>query len=584
MQTVISSILLINAGKLVIIITGLLTIAFLVLTWHLLNKTRRNYKRRSDETRFIQSIQAFSNFCSMHYRYAVQLFQHYSLKRGNEFDASAMINNSLSTVGVMQPGNFFREHAALLNEPKGPRVASVLMETLYALKSQTENMNEVWYPARNEYNEAVKDYYENIHDLSRICDELREYTKNKSYNKNVSEWITAYFDIFDQWFRNGARKDLSVLQSDIIEKIFVLNQQQPVHPFSDKTKEKAIRCELAFKKITDLDNLLCNKILQYIWAYKKATRITTVIGKHLVPVTHSNSVLQALPALAVARNDGISRKMLMSLGVLMIIATGFVGGFYSGNRQQRNPVPPAKPIIINKPVIDTVQKKIAVKPVDAVPAPKPTRFDSITVVSGLDISRYQGNLLRELEHLDTVHFIICKATQGTSSIDPSFKHNWERLRELDIIRGAYHFYMAKHDPLEQAEHFVKTVGPLADLDIPLVLDIEDGSIKNVEDITYLQEHLLIFLQRVEDQTGKKPIIYTSLSFANDYLLDTAFSNYPLWLAEYSKRRNPKLPATWKKKGHLIWQKDDSFTVKSQKVDFDVFNGNGAAFVKFLKAQ
>lgn len=533
--------------------------------------------------KFTQAIGMFNSFCSMHYRYAVQLFKHYTLKKGNEFDADALISNGLSTVSTIHPAGLLSDYAPLLTAPHAPRLASALVETIYGLKSVTENMNEVWHPARREYDEAIKDYHENIHDLFRICDELREYTKGKPYNKTAGEWISGYFDIFDQWFRNGATRDIAVLQSAIIEKIFELNKQQPVHPFSGKTNEKALKCDVAFRKITDLDSLLCNKMLQYIWAFRKAARITGVINKHLVRSDHSDMPTAPLPALS-GHKHGMSRKMLVALGVLLIIATGFAGGYYSGNIRQHD-TSPDKPVVINKPVADTA--KLTPKPLtrDTVAAPTPNRFDSIAVVSGLDISRYQGNLLRDVIHLDSLHFIICKATQGVNWIDPEFSYNWKRIKDLDMIRGAYHFYKAEHDPVKQAAHFVKTVGPLADTDIPLVLDIEDGSLQNVSDTDSLQNHLLVFLQHVEDHTRKKPVIYTSLYFANKYLTDPAFGHFPLWIAEYSRKfRTPILPKTWKNKGHVIWQKDDSFTFQSSKVDFDVFNGNGTAFLKFLNGR
>ena len=54
--------------------------------------------------------------------------------------------------------------------------------------------------------------------------------------------------------------------------------------------------------------------------------------------------------------------------------------------------------------------------------------------------------------------------------------------------------------------------------------------------------------------------------------DPSFSNYELWLAEYTNRDQPTVPDVWKSKGYLIWQKSESYTVYSDKSDLDEFNG------------
>jgi lysozyme len=186
-----------------------------------------------------------------------------------------------------------------------------------------------------------------------------------------------------------------------------------------------------------------------------------------------------------------------------------------------------------------------------------------------------------LNQLDTMHFVICKATQGTTLVDVDFNYNWQRLQQLKLVRGAYHFFMEKDDPVQQARHFLKTVGALSGKDIPLIIDIEEGSITGAVNKKQLQNDLLTCLQYLHTHSGKKPVIYTDLSFANTYLKQSAFAVYPLWLAEYSRRPAPVLPQTWKEKGIVFWQKNDTLTINSHKTDFDVFIGNGAAFLEFL---
>ncbi len=192
---------------------------------------------------------------------------------------------------------------------------------------------------------------------------------------------------------------------------------------------------------------------------------------------------------------------------------------------------------------------------------------------GIDISKWNGNIVKEIHKLNHITFIVCKATEGLDYVDPMFKDNWSLIEERNYIRGAYHFYRSNDDPVRQAAFFCKTVGKLRKTDMPLVLDIEELSIppKSKIDIQELQNDLLTFLKHVEHCSGKRPMVYTDYSFATHYLSNQAFAEYPLWLAEYTDKSNPSVPAVWKK--FKIWQKTNRYTIDSDTVDLDVYTGN-----------
>ena len=191
---------------------------------------------------------------------------------------------------------------------------------------------------------------------------------------------------------------------------------------------------------------------------------------------------------------------------------------------------------------------------------------------GIDISKWNGDILADITAHSRLSFIICRATYG-KVVDNQFEHNWSKIQDEDLIRGAYHFYRTKYKPLQQAKIFVDAVGDLAENDMPLVLDIEEGSLhKNNTNPDELLGHLIPFLNYVEEFSGKKPIIYSSLSFANTYLKNSHYAEYRLWLAEYNGEDAPEVPTTWEDKGWFIWQKTDSYELDGEKVDYDVFVG------------
>ena len=191
---------------------------------------------------------------------------------------------------------------------------------------------------------------------------------------------------------------------------------------------------------------------------------------------------------------------------------------------------------------------------------------------GIDISHYQGNLLKEIDANDHLSFIIIKATQGAHYVDPDFYSNWQGIKDKGLIRGAYHFYVTKDDPVGQAEHFYKVVGRIGSDDIAPIVDVERSSLSSAASVEELQRDLKIFLKTAEAKFARKPMIYTNYAFAEQYLKNPEFATYELWLAEYSDRQKPLIPEIWKKIGYKIWQKSESYTIESVKTDFDSYFG------------
>ncbi len=194
---------------------------------------------------------------------------------------------------------------------------------------------------------------------------------------------------------------------------------------------------------------------------------------------------------------------------------------------------------------------------------------------GIDISFYQGDEIDDLEKSrDSIDFIICKATQGISMIDPMFQKNWITIKEKGFIRGAYHFYVSTDDPVEQAEFFIERIQDIQPNDLPPVVDVEQGGIVgDSQTPTDIQQSVLKVLETIEEQLHIKPIIYTNTDFANAYLNNPELANYPLWIADYESQKEPVLPITWQEKGYTLWQKSDTYKILNYTNDEDYFNGN-----------
>lgn len=199
-------------------------------------------------------------------------------------------------------------------------------------------------------------------------------------------------------------------------------------------------------------------------------------------------------------------------------------------------------------------------------------------IHGIDVSKYQATIAwPEVKAMQVAHirlsFSFIKATEGIGNVDPHFKKNWKRARDAGIYRGAYHFFIASKDGRMQAEHFIRQVSLQAG-DLPPVLDIEQV---NGSSTAVIQREAKKWLAIIEEYYGVKPIIYTNVDFYNRHL-GSAFDDYPLWVAHYYQRKQPRISRGW-----VFWQHSDEGRVNgiSSPVDFNVFNGDSTEFRELL---
>lgn len=198
------------------------------------------------------------------------------------------------------------------------------------------------------------------------------------------------------------------------------------------------------------------------------------------------------------------------------------------------------------------------------------------VVSGIDVSHYQAVVDWTAVAGDGGRFGFAKATEGVLVADPYFMDHWTGMKAAGILRGAYHFYHPSGDPQAQANNFLKRLAAanggsplLASGDLPAALDIEvtDGVTPAA-----LLAGLSSWLTAVEAATGKRPILYTYVSFWKNTLGNPAvLSDYPLWIAHLNVDA-PTVPGGWR--NWMFWQCDKQSVpgVPAPVTDLNAFNG------------
>lgn len=216
------------------------------------------------------------------------------------------------------------------------------------------------------------------------------------------------------------------------------------------------------------------------------------------------------------------------------------------------------------------------------PEAKPKPVDP-TLAYGIDISQFQGNEIEFLDkQKDQLAFVICKATEGITYTDPDFKQNWTVIPQKGFIRGAYHFYRTKDNPSLQAKNYINAINDLGKNDLPPIVDLEGGGIDKSQSVELVQRSLLAFLEEVENELKRTPMIYTDPATGNKYLNNSVFATYPLWVADYTESMTPTVPHAWENGKWMIWQKTSDYLIDGKKNDYDQFNGSITDLVDFIK--
>jgi len=189
---------------------------------------------------------------------------------------------------------------------------------------------------------------------------------------------------------------------------------------------------------------------------------------------------------------------------------------------------------------------------------------------GIDVSHWQGGINWTSVKNSGKTFAFCKATEGTGFVDDRFASNWAAMKNVGLIRGAYHFGRPGTDPVAQANHFCDVVRPTSgDLQMTLDLEVTDGRTPS-----QVRSWVVSFINRIKVRTGRPGIIYTGFFFWRDSAGNGSNLDCPLWLA-YWGSGNPSdfVPAAWP--FFTFWQYTSTGTCPgvSGNVDRDAFNGS-----------
>lgn len=152
---------------------------------------------------------------------------------------------------------------------------------------------------------------------------------------------------------------------------------------------------------------------------------------------------------------------------------------------------------------------------------------------GIDLSHHNGAVDWGRLSLTGRSFVYIKATEGLAHVDTRFHDNWRGARRHGWQTGAYHFYLLCQEGPGQAENFIRQVEVRRDT-LPPAVDLEYAhNCAPRSDREATRRQIVLFLDALEAEYGRVPVIYTTPEFRDDWLAGELFARYPLWIRSLS---------------------------------------------------
>lgn len=176
----------------------------------------------------------------------------------------------------------------------------------------------------------------------------------------------------------------------------------------------------------------------------------------------------------------------------------------------------------------------------------------------LDVSN-NNSITADFLHKSDAVALICKATEGTSFRDGTYRAHRDAARIVGIPFGGYIFLHALA-PGNEAEYFLSYAKPRKG-DIQPIVDAEGGGLDSTS-IEVMAKRTVACLRALTTD-GFKPLWYSNLAFAEAMLhYQPGLKNWRLWVAQYTAQRSPV--------GHgvtvVMWQFSETYKVQGRRFD------------------
>lgn len=164
--------------------------------------------------------------------------------------------------------------------------------------------------------------------------------------------------------------------------------------------------------------------------------------------------------------------------------------------------------------------------------------DNMDVKTGVDVSKWQGDIDWEKVKAAGIEFAMLRAGYGQGNVDEQFYRNADECTRLGIPFGVYWFSYAYTEAMarREAEHCLEVIKPYK-LSYPVAFDYEydsyDHGVENgvAPTKTLISAMARAFLNKVEE-AGYYGMLYTNPNYLAQYFDDDLPKRYDIWLAKW----------------------------------------------------
>jgi len=202
--------------------------------------------------------------------------------------------------------------------------------------------------------------------------------------------------------------------------------------------------------------------------------------------------------------------------------------------------------------------------------------EASTVVYGMDVSGYQGNVNWQGAYNNGARFAYVKATEGTGYTNPYFAQQYNGSYNVGMIRGAYHFaHPDSSTGTAQADYFLAHGGGWSadGRTLPPALSLQNnpsGAQCYGLSAAAMVSWIKAFSDEIHLKATKYPMITTSFAWwsACTGNSSTFAASNPFWLDSFTSSPPSSIPA-----GTATWTMWQSATSGSLPGGQDQFNGS-----------
>lgn len=160
----------------------------------------------------------------------------------------------------------------------------------------------------------------------------------------------------------------------------------------------------------------------------------------------------------------------------------------------------------------------------------------MSMVKGIDVSSWQGNIQFHDVKASGIKFVIIRAGYGNSASqrDKFFEQNYQRAKAVGLDVGVYWFSYATSaaDAKREAQACLEVIKGKK-FEYPIYFDLENRSQFN-KGMEFCNSLVTAFCDTIE-KAGYYAGLYVSRSVLGNYVSASVASKYALWIAQYAAR-------------------------------------------------